>query len=74
MKTTAICNAATIWDYDSTLPDNHIFNDSLDVVATIRTLAVKIQASKQWISYFNHLQAECSVENTLAIPLHSKIC
>ena len=33
---------ATIWDYDPEIPSNHISNGGLDVIATIRTLAIKV--------------------------------
>ncbi len=33
---------AAIWDYDPGLPSNHISNGGLDVIATIRTLAIKV--------------------------------
>jgi hypothetical protein len=31
-----------IWEYNPSLPDNHVLNSSLDVVAAIRTLAIKV--------------------------------
>ena len=33
---------AAIWDYDPELPSNRISNGGLDVIATIRTLAIKV--------------------------------
>lgn len=71
---TAVAETTTaVWEYDPSLPANRQTNNSLDVVAAIRTLAVKIQASDQRIAYFNRLQAECGIEKSLVIPLHSKI-
>ncbi|KAF9242391.1 hypothetical protein BU15DRAFT_72913 [Melanogaster broomeanus] len=64
---------ATIWEYDPTLPSNRVLGNSLDVVAAIRMLAIKIQESGQHISYFEHLQTECGIEIPLVIPLHSNI-
>lgn len=42
---TKIANVETttaIWEFDPTLPDNHVLSNSLDVVAAIRTLAIKV--------------------------------
>jgi hypothetical protein len=41
-KIAAIKNANTIWEYDPELPSNRVLGGSLDVVAAIRTLAVKV--------------------------------
>ena len=62
-----------IWEFDPTLPQNRVLGDSLDVVAAIRTLVIKIQASGQRISYFERLQKECGTDPPLKIPLHSNI-
>ncbi|KAH9019730.1 hypothetical protein EDB85DRAFT_1896513 [Lactarius pseudohatsudake] len=40
---------------------------------TIRTLAIKIQASGARIEYFNELQIQCGVSIPLKIPLHSNV-
>jgi hypothetical protein len=65
---------SAIWEFDPTLPENKVLSSSsLDVVATIRTLAIKIQASGQRLAYFERLQLECGVEVPLKIPLHSNI-
>lgn len=72
-KIAAAETSAAIWEYDPTLPSNHVLSGSLDVIAAIRTLAVKIQASDQRISYFERLQTECGITKPLTIPLHSKI-
>ena len=42
-----IAMMAAIWEFDPTLPMNRVMNNSLDVVAAIHTLAIKIQASGQ---------------------------
>ena len=42
-----IAMTAAIWEFDPMLLTNHVMNNSLDVVAAIRTLAIKIQASGQ---------------------------
>lgn len=62
-----------IWEFDPTLPQNWVLGGLLDIVATIWTLAIKIQASGQCITYFKHLQNECGMDIALKIPLHSNI-
>ncbi|PPQ73449.1 hypothetical protein CVT25_000097, partial [Psilocybe cyanescens] len=46
---------------------------SLDVIAAIHTLAIKIQASGQCIEYFHSTQISCGLPEALKIPLHSNI-
>lgn len=73
---TKIANVETtsaIWEFDPTLPSSRVLGDSLDVVATIRTLTIKIQASGQRIAYFERLQTECGFSKPLKIPLHSNV-
>jgi len=41
-KIAAVETTAAIWEYDPDLPDNRILGGSLDVIAAIRTLAVKV--------------------------------
>ena len=41
-KIAAVENANAIWEYDLSLPDNRILEGSLDVIAAIRMIAVKI--------------------------------
>ena len=72
-RTAAIETTTVIWEYDPTLPNNCVLGDSLDVVAAIRTLAIKIQASDQRITYFHRLQTECGFGTPLLIPLHSNV-
>lgn len=38
----AIETTTAIWEYDPDLPNNRIMNGSLDAVAALRTLAVKV--------------------------------
>ncbi|KAH7904063.1 hypothetical protein BJ138DRAFT_1186766, partial [Hygrophoropsis aurantiaca] len=54
----AIENNTAIWEYDPTLPNNRVLGNSLDVVAAVRTLAIKLK---------------CAIEVPLTIPLHSNI-
>ena len=41
----SIETTSAIWEFDPSLPGNHILGDSLDIVSAIQTLAIKIQAS-----------------------------
>jgi hypothetical protein len=42
-KIAAVENATAIWEYDPTREDNRVLGDSLDVIAAIRTLAIKVK-------------------------------
>jgi hypothetical protein len=41
-KIAAVETTTAIWEYDPSLLDNHVLNGSLDVIAAIRTLAIKV--------------------------------
>jgi len=41
-KIAAVENATTIWEYDPDLYDNHVLGGSLDVIAAVRTIAIKV--------------------------------
>jgi hypothetical protein len=41
-KIAAVENATAIWEYDPTRDDNRVLDGSLDVIAAIRTLAIKV--------------------------------
>lgn len=41
-KIAAIENATAIWEYDPALPDNRVLGGSLDVIACVRTVAIKV--------------------------------
>jgi hypothetical protein len=41
-KIAAVKNATTIWEYDPTREDNRVLGGSLDVIAAILTLAIKV--------------------------------
>ena len=43
-KIAAVENATAIWEYDPSLPGNRVLGGSLDVIAAIRTLAIKVIA------------------------------
>lgn len=72
-KIAAVETTTAIWEYDPDLPGNRVLGGSLDVIAAIRTLAVKIQCSGQRIEYFNKLQIESGITTPFVIPLHSNV-
>jgi hypothetical protein len=41
-KIAAIETATAIWEYDPLLPGNHILEGLLDVIASVRTIAIKV--------------------------------
>jgi hypothetical protein len=41
-KIAAIETATAIWEYDPSLPDNRVLGGSLDVIASVRTVAIKV--------------------------------
>jgi len=44
-KIAAVENVTAIWEYDPTQDDNRVLGSSLDVIAAIRTLAIKVSIS-----------------------------
>jgi hypothetical protein len=50
-KIAAVETATAIWEYDPDLPGNRILGGSLDVIAAIRTLAVKVRRLSLSFSY-----------------------
>ena len=45
-KIAAVENATAIWEYDPTREDNRVLGGSLDVIAAIRTLAIKVSGMR----------------------------
>ena len=41
-KIAVVENTTSIWEYDPSRPDNRVLGGSLDVIAAIRTLAIKV--------------------------------
>ena len=41
-KIAAMETATAIWEYDPSLDTNHVLGGSLDVIAAVRTLAIKV--------------------------------
>ena len=72
-KIAAVEITTAIWEYNPDLPGNRFLGGLLDVIAAIRTLAVKIQCSGQRIEYFKKLQIESGITTPLVIPLHSNV-
>ncbi|OJT06528.1 Zinc finger BED domain-containing protein RICESLEEPER 2 [Trametes pubescens] len=59
-----------MWDFDPTLATNRLAAGGLDVIAMIRTLAIKIQASPQRKEAFKRAQRQIGIDVPLVIPLH----
>ncbi|OJT02272.1 Zinc finger BED domain-containing protein RICESLEEPER 2 [Trametes pubescens] len=59
-----------MWEYDPTLTENRVATGGLDVIAIIRTLAIKIQASPQRKEAFKRAQKQSGIDVPLIIPLH----
>ncbi len=45
-KIAAVENATAVWEYDPTREDNRVLGGSLDVIAAIRTLAIKVSGMR----------------------------
>jgi len=73
IKIANVNTTTTIWEFDPTLPQNCILDDTLDIVSTIQTLTIKIQCSGQQIEYLKTLQVKCGINPPLSIPLHSNV-
>lgn len=41
-KIAAVENATAIWEYDPALAGNRVLGNSLDVIASVRTVAIKV--------------------------------
>ena len=41
-KIATVENQTAIWEYDPDEPDNHVLRGSLDMIAAIRTIAIKV--------------------------------
>ena len=51
-KIAAIETTTAIWEYDPSLPDNSVLGGSLDVIAAIRTVAIKVCC--MFLTFFFH--------------------
>jgi len=52
-KIAVVENATAIWEYDPSRPDNRVLGGSLDVIAAIRTLAIKVILILIFYLYFS---------------------
>ena len=48
-KLAAVETTTAIWEYDPSEPNNRVLGGGLDVIATIRTLAIKVRGSDSLI-------------------------
>jgi hypothetical protein len=64
-KIAAVENATAIWEYDPTRDDNRVLGGSLDVIAAIRTLAIKVKIKSNCYSSLTLLfHADSSIRST----------
>lgn len=69
-KKAAFETSQAIWEYDPADPTSRVLGSSLDVIAALRTLATKIQASGQRIQEFQKIQRDLGFERPLTLLLH----
>jgi hypothetical protein len=50
-KIAAVENATAIWEYDPNLPDNRMLGGNLDVIAAVRTIAIKVRSISNSVFY-----------------------
>jgi len=71
----AVETAIAIWEYDPTLPDNRILDGSLDVIAAIWTLVIKVRLDiVAWFQisnkpYFRSMLLDNEL-STFTVPRH----
>lgn len=77
-KIAAVENATAIWEYDPIREDNRVLGGSLDVIAAIRTLAIKVSLCSHpgnRLSYvfhrFRHLDSASSTSKALRSAVES---
>lgn len=64
-KIAAIENATAIWEYDPALPGNCVLGGSLDVIACVRTIAIKVSFKFSLsISHFSHFTSDTNHRST----------
>lgn len=64
-KIAAVENSTAIWEYNPTRTDNHVLGGSLNVISTIRMLAIKVRMSQ-----FQKFTFPCQTHNA---PLDSGV-
>jgi hypothetical protein len=77
-KIAVVENATAIWEYDPSREDNRVLGGSLDVIAAIRTLAIKVKCaflSQRPISHtmirYRHLDNVSSTSTALRFDVDS---
>jgi hypothetical protein len=63
-KVAAIENTTAIWEYDPTQEDNRVLGDSLDAIAAIRTLAIKVRTQSYCLRITFLILPDSSVRST----------
>ena len=79
-KIAAIENAAAIWEYDPALPGNRVLGGSLDVIACVRTIAIKVSCNQfRLLPFYFRYKPQVNESNSLKsfrfnarLPIHSK--
>jgi hypothetical protein len=51
-------NATAIWEYDPSREDNRVLGGSLDVIAAIRTLAIKVSLTDNTKYLTSHIRID----------------
>ena len=55
-KIAVVENTTAIWEYDPSRDDNRVLGGSLDVIAAIRTLAIKVRFKFYLASFIFHFK------------------
>ena len=53
-KLAAVETTTAIWEYDPSLPNNHVLNGSLDVIEAIQMLAIKVRHCVCFLILISH--------------------
>jgi len=64
-KTATVETTSAIWEYDPMLPDNRVLGDSLDVIAAVRTLAIKVCLSFLWLPCWSIIKFTYQIDSVL---------
>ena len=60
----AVENATAIWEYDPELPGNRVLGGSLDVIASIRTIAIKVSDLFDCLVLSTYLSLDTGLRST----------
>ena len=58
-KLAVIETTNAIWEYDPSDPDNHVLDSGLDVITTIRTLAIKVNFLLVSLDFISNITYIC---------------